>query len=215
MTPRRPLPRAVTVLAAVLGLATVQLAAGRAAPAAAASQLTVSVGYMDTHSAARSSRQPSPWPYTNSSEFIGSPCASFGTATNCWDAAAVMLSNTGGTAVSHVLVKVVVTTHTYELWGTSLTVKAHSILVLTETGKQNSENFDLSDFPPNAYNGGGPASCKNDGAIPKVKVTVGGTTTTYRDTGQVMNTHGADGGHCQNGAYMSKRVDESHPWVKI
>jgi hypothetical protein len=87
--------------------------------------------------------------------------------------------------------------------------------VLTETGKQNSENFDLSDFAPNAYNGGNKASCKNDGAIPEVKLTVGGTTTTYKDKGQILNTRGADGGHCVNGKFVSTRVDESHPWVKI
>jgi hypothetical protein len=214
MTPRRLL-RATTALGAGLALATLQLVAGAAAPASAASQLTVYAGYMDTHSVARSSKQPSPWPYTNSSEFAGSPCNDFGSGTNCWDAAAIRLSNSGSTNVTGVSVEVVITTHTYKLWGSSLTVKAHSLLVLTETGRQNSENFDLSDFPPNAYNGGRPAPCKNDGAIPKVKVTIHGSTTTYRDTGQILNTGGADAGHCKNGQFVSQRLDESHPWVQI
>ena len=43
---------------------------------------------------------------------------------------------------------------TYNLWGSDLTVKAHGTLVLTETGAQNSTNFDGSDFAPNSYNGG-------------------------------------------------------------
>ena len=105
---------------------------------------------------------------------------------------------------------------TYGLWGSSQTVKAHGTLVLTETGSsQNSENFDLSDEPPNAYNGGLTASCANSGAIPNVKITIGGTTTSYLDTGQVLNTGGVDGGHCLNGKFVSGRMDESRPWVQI
>jgi Fibronectin type III domain len=88
--------------------------------------------------------------------------------------------------------------------------------VLTETGSsQNSENFDLSDEPPNAYNGGLTASCANSGAIPNVKITIGGTTTSYLDTGQVLNTGGVDGGHCLNGKFVSGRMDESRPWAQI
>jgi fibronectin type 3 domain-containing protein len=88
--------------------------------------------------------------------------------------------------------------------------------VLTETGSsQNSENFDLSDEPPNAYNGGLTASCANSGAIPNVKITIGGTTTSYLDTGQVLNTGGVDGGHCLNGTFVSGRMDESRAWAQI
>ncbi len=90
------------------------------------------------------------------------------------------------------------------------------MLVLTETGgSKNSENFDGSDFPPNSYNGGNTASCANSGAIPTVKITIAGTTTTYLDNGQVLNGAGVDSGHCLNGTFVSGRMDESHPWAQI
>ena len=109
---------------------------------------------------------------------------------------------------------VTVGSHTYALWGSSLTVKANGMLVLTETGsKQNSENFDLSDEPPNSYNGGLTASCVNSGAIPNVTITIAGTATTYLDNGQILNTGGVDGGHCVNGKFVAQRGDESHPWA--
>jgi hypothetical protein len=199
----------------LFGLGFAQFGPGLLGLATASSPLKVYVGYMDTHSKAFSSSQPNPWPYKDSSSFIGSPCPNYPNATNCWDAAAIRLVNTSGSKVTHVKVEVIITSHTYSLWGSSDTVQANGELVLTETGKQNSENFDLSDFAPNAYNGGNKASCKNDGAIPKVKVTIGGSTFTYKDTGQVLNTRGADGGHCVNGSFVSTRVDESHLWVKI
>jgi Fibronectin type III domain len=105
---------------------------------------------------------------------------------------------------------------TYALWGSGQTVKAHGMLVLTETGSsKNSTNFDGSDFPPNSYNGGNTTSCANSGAIPNVQVTVGGVTTSYLDTGQVLNTAGVDISHCLNGKFVSGRMDESHPWAQI
>ena len=82
-------------------------------------------------------------------------------------------------------------------------------------GSKNSENFDGSDFPPNSYNGGNTASCVDSGAIPAVKITIAGVTTTYLDNGQVLNGGGVDSGHCLNGKFVSGRIDESHPWAQI
>ena len=87
--------------------------------------------------------------------------------------------------------------------------------MLTETGAQNSTNFDGSDYPPNAYNGGSTASCANSGAVPSVKITDGRDTTTYADSGQVLNGGGVDAGHCLNGSFVSGRMDESHHWMQI
>ncbi|HEV2257826.1 MAG TPA: fibronectin type III domain-containing protein, partial [Streptosporangiaceae bacterium] len=200
----------------VLGLSLAPLAPMLASPASAASPLSVFVGYMDTHTVGFSSNQPSPWPFTNSSSFDGTPCPGYPNDTSCWDASAVRLDNPGSTDVTGVQAVVTMGSKTYALWGSNLTVKAGGMLVLTETGSSpNSENFDGSDFPPNSYNGGNPASCANSGAIPQVKVTIAGTTTTYLDNGQVLNTAGVDGGHCVNGQFVSGRVDESHPWVQI
>ena len=48
-----------------------------------------------------------------------------------------------------------------------------------------------------------------------MKITLGGSTTTYLDSGQVLNGGGVDSGHCVNGSFVSGRIDESHPWVQI
>ena len=184
-------------------------------PALAATPLNVYVGYMDTHSVASSSKQPKPWPYTDPTSYVGTPCPSYPTSTTCWDAGALRLDNPGSVDVTGVHVVVAIGTKTYNLWGASMTVKAGGTLVLTETGAQNSANFDGSDFSPNSYNGGNTASCVNSGAIPDVRVTIGTTTTSYLDSGQVLNGQGVDSGHCVNGTFVSGRIDESHPWAQI
>jgi fibronectin type 3 domain-containing protein len=215
-TARQALRRLNAVLVAILGLSFLQFAPGMVSPASAASPLNVFVGYFDTHEFPFTANQPNPWPYKDPSSFDGTPCPKYPNDTTCWDAGAIRLDNPGATDVTGVQAVVTVGSETYGLWGSSQTVKAHGTLVLTETGSsQNSENFDLSDEPPNAYNGGLTASCANSGAIPNVKITIGGTTTSYLDTGQVLNTGGVDGGHCLNGKFVSGRMDESRPWVQI
>jgi titin len=188
---------------------------GELGAAFAATGLNVFVGYMDTHTVGSSSNQPSPWPYTDPSSYLGSPCPRYPNDTTCWDAAALRLDNPGSTDVTGVHPVVTIGSRTYNLWGSALTVKAHGSLVLTETGSQNSTNFDASDFSPNAYNGGNVASCANSGAIPAVDITIGGVTTRYLDSGQVLNGGGVDSGHCLHGSFVSGRMDESHPWVQI
>ena len=121
----------------------------------AASPLNIFVGYFDTHTVPFSSNQPNPWPYKDPSSFDGTPCPNYPNDTTCWDASALRLDNPGSADVTGVHPVVVIGTKTYNLWGSSLTVKAGGMLVLTETGgSKNSENFDGSDFPPNSYNGG-------------------------------------------------------------
>jgi fibronectin type 3 domain-containing protein len=211
-----PIRAVLVVLALALGLSLTQILAGSAVPASAASPLNVFVGYMDTHTVGFSSNQPNPWPYQDPSSYVGTPCRNYPNDTTCWDASALRLDNPGSADITGVQVSVVVGGTTYARWGSSLTVKAGGMLVLTETGtSQNSENFDLTDNPPNAYNGGNTASCVNSGAIPAVKVTIAGVTTTYLDNGQVLNGGGVDKGHCLNGKFVSSRMDESHPWVQI
>ena len=186
-----------------------------AALAAAAPSLNVFVGYMDTHTLAFSAAQPNPWPYTDPTSFVGSPCPNYPNDGTCWDASAVRLDNPGTSDVTGVHVVVTIGSSTYDLWGSNLTVKAQGMLVLTETGAQNSGDFDGTDSPPNSYNGGGPASCVNSGVLPDVRVTIGGTSTDYQDSGQVLNGGGVDSAHCLNGTYVSDRMDESHPWTQI
>ncbi len=199
----------------ILGLSLFQLVPTLISPAWAASPLNVFAGYMDTHTVPFSSNQPNPWPYKDPSSYVGSPCPNYPNDTTCWDASALRLDNPGSTDVTGVSASVVIGTRNYAFWGSSLTVKAGGTLVLTETGVQNSTNFDGSDYPPNSYNGGNTASCVNSGAIPMVKITIAGVTTTYLDNGQVLNGGGVDSGHCLNGQFVSGRMDESHPWVQI
>jgi titin len=204
------------VLVALLGLSLFQFAPELITPASAASPLNIFVGYFDTHEFPFTSNQPNPWPYKDPSSFDGTPCPKYPNDTTCWDSGAIRLDNPGSTDVTGVQVVVTIGSQTYALWGSSQTVKANGMLVLTETGSsQNSENFDGSDEPPNSYNGGLMASCVNSGAIPNVRVTIAGTTTTYLDNGQVLNTGGVDGGHCVNGKFVSQRGDESRQWVQI
>jgi fibronectin type 3 domain-containing protein len=203
-------------LVVILGLSFFLFVPLGISPASAASPLNVFAGYFDTHSVPFSSNQPNPWPFTDPSSFDGTPCPSYPNDTTCWDAGAIRLDNPGSTDVTGVKVAVTIGSKTYGLWGSSQTVKAHGMLVLTETGtSKNSENFDGSDEPPNSYNGGNTTSCVDSGAIPNVQVTIAGTTTSYLDTGQVLNTAGVDIAHCLNGKFVSGRMDESHPWVQI
>ena len=213
---RYALRQASTLMAGVLGLTFLIFIPLGSGPASAASSLNVFVGYFDTHSAPSSANQPKPWPYKNPASFVGTPCPNYPHDRACWDAGAIRLDNPTNASITKVKVVVTVGSKTYALWGSSRAVKAHGTLVLTETGSsKNSENFDLSDFSPNSYNGGRPTSCKNSGAIPHVLVTVGSAKTTYIDGGQVLNTKGVDISHCLNGKFVSGRMDESHPWVKL
>jgi len=213
---RRTLRRARTILVIALGLSLAQLVPALTGTASAASPLNVFIGYFDTHTVPFSSNQPSPWPYKDPTSFIGTPCPNYPNDTTCWDSSAIRLDNPGSTDVTGVHPAVVIGSRTYDLWGSNLTVKAGGMLVLTETGSsQNSENFDGSDYPPNSYNGGNTASCVDSGAIPALKITIAGVTTTYLDNGQVLNAGGVDSGHCLNGKFVSGRMDESHPWVQI
>jgi fibronectin type 3 domain-containing protein len=214
---RRVLRRVSAVVVMILGLSAFQLVPQVISPASAASPLDVFVGYFDTHSVAFSSNQPNPWPYTSPSSFDGTPCPTYPNSTTCWDAAAIRLDNPGSTDVTGVQAVVIIGSRTYGLWGSAQTVKANGMLVLTETGSsQNSTNFDGSDEPPNSYNGGNTASCVNSGAIPNVRITIGGTTTSYLDTAQVVNTGGVDARHCLNGSFVAGHgLDESHPWLQV
>lgn len=183
------------------------------ADASTGPRLKVYVGYMDTHTVPSSRRQPDPWPYRQPRHFVGSPCAHYGTSIHCWDASAVRLDNRGPRPV-RVHVSVLIGRRVYDLWGRRV-IRAGERLVLTETGDRDSQNFDGSDFPPNDYDGGYQASCKNSGAIPKVRVRIGRTTRVYRDGDQVLNTGGVDAGHCLHGQFVAQRRDESHPWALI
>ncbi len=102
---RRRATRCLALVTAALGLSFAPLMAGATA-ASAATPLTVLVGYMDKHTVGFSTKQPNPWPYTDSSSFAGSPCPKYPNDTTCWDASAIRLDNPGSTDVTGVQVVV-------------------------------------------------------------------------------------------------------------
>ena len=203
------------LLMAALVAALLALGIGAPADAGLRPRLRVYVGYMDTHTRPSSPRQPRIWPYRKHRRFVGSPCRHYGRSQDCWDAAAIRIDNPGDRPIRRVRVTVVVRDHKYRLWGRRR-IAAHSRLVLTETGPQNSENFDLSDQAPNDYNGGGKTSCENSDVIPRVKIRIGHRRVrVYRDKRQILNTGGVDRGHCRHGHFITERRDESHRWVRV
>src|SRR5690349_15740080 len=82
-------PQAAIILTLLATLAGAGAFALRATSASADSGLQVYVGYMDTHgSPVPSPNSPSPWPYTDPSSFIGTPCPQWPSSSAynvCWD----------------------------------------------------------------------------------------------------------------------------------
>ncbi|MGH7729621.1 MAG: hypothetical protein ACRENJ_00020 [Candidatus Eiseniibacteriota bacterium] len=76
------------------------------------------------------------------------------------------------------------------------------------------ENFDGSDLNAAGCFDCNPNDCltKVSSVIPVVRVTVGGTTTVYYDTGQQLNTNGVDPAGCP---YTGQRNDESENWEQV
>ncbi len=68
-------------------------------------------------------------------------------------------------------------------------------------------HMDTSDIGPGGSNYTN--HCNQDHVTPTVDVTVDGTTTTYIDSGQVLNTGGFDVGGCPKGS------NESHSWTAV
>ena len=110
-----------STVAAVAGVAALvlQSVGSVLAPAEAATPLNVFVGYMDTHSVASSAKQPKPWPYTDPTSYVGSPCPAYPNSTTCWDAAALRLDNPGSVDVTGIHPVVTIGSSTYNLWGSN------------------------------------------------------------------------------------------------
>jgi hypothetical protein len=199
---------AVTALA--LGVATAS-ALVPLTQAAATTGVNVFVGYAD-NSRPLIATFPNPW--------VGSPNVTFdGCTTACaatgFDAGAVRVENDTVSAVIVNQVQVHIDTCLYT-WSGSLypvTLAPGQSLITTQraTGVAGCtgpvpNSFDSSDIGP----GGVPYSaCTNDGVQPIVDVTVNGTTTSYPDSGQIINTGGVDRASCPSGN------NESTQWVPV
>jgi hypothetical protein len=150
---------------------------------------------------------PTPWD--------GSPGVLFQGCAGCpdLDAGAVRLvNNTGGPlTVNAVIVRL--ETCTFNLWPSNIAVPLGGELIVTQTangagaGCTTDGRFDTSDVGPQSTDWSG--MCTNSRLIPQIEVTVNGVTTTYADTGQVLNTGGIDKASCPTG------TNESTQWTPI
>ena len=190
-------------LVAGLGILSLVTAVSSSVPAAADSGIQVFVGYADILRADATSF-PTPWDGSPQTTFEG--CA----PSSCsYDAGAVRVVNNTGSTVTVDSVKVHVDTCTYAGWP-SATLAPGADLIVTElpsgtrVGCPGSVHMDTSDVGP----GGRDYSlvCTPDGILPTVEVTINGQTTSYTDSGQVLNTGGFDGACVGN---------ESTQWTAI
>ena len=179
-------------------------------------QPVVSVGYADSfhtfgpncpvNPVGTVANFPNPWQGSNNVQFVGQTSTS---ATNpCgYDAGAIRIDNpTSQSLTIHVTVDInggdfatTGKTFHYDLWGNQ-TLPSGKTLILTQFGG-NGDNFDTSDTQRGDI-------CTNSGSIPLVHVTINGTTTTFHDTGQVLDTQGRDQFDCTG-------HNESHSWSKL
>ena len=179
-------------------------------------QAAVSVGYADSFNGfgpgncpanpSGNPNFPNPWQGSNNVKFVGQTSTS--AANPCgYDSGAIRIDNpTAQTLTIHVTVDVnggdfatTGKTFHYDLWGNQ-TLPAGQTLILTQFGG-NGDDFDTSDTQQGAI-------CTNSGVIPLVHVTINGTTTTFHDTGQVLDTQGHDRFDCTG-------QNESQPWSKL
>jgi hypothetical protein len=178
-----------------------------ATPAAASSNIGVFVAYADS-ARANAANFPTPW--------LGSPRTTFegcAPVSACvYDAGAIRVVNNSGNTVHVGAIALHIDTCTYTGWPAA-DLAPGADLVVTQllsgpaagcTGPT-PNTLDTSDIGPN---GSSYANiCVPDGIQPRVDITVDNVTTTYTDSGQVLNTGGIDGGFCTG--------NESIQWTKI
>jgi RHS repeat-associated protein len=156
-----------------------------------ASPLSVFVGYADGLRPA-GNIFPFPWEGSPGVDFIGQLGPGY-------DSGALRFDNSGETPISLEDVSVDIGSAHTDLWGNHIQVAPHGITILAQT---EGNNFDTSDEPTIV-----PCNETPDGLVPQIHVTSAGKTTTYQDTGQVLNTGGIDPGDCNE--------NESHAWTRI
>jgi hypothetical protein len=176
------------------------------APAVASSGISVFVGYADSLRADATSF-PTPWQGAPRTTFEG--CAP--AAACVYDAGAVrVVNNSSGTVVVNAIA-VHIDTCTYTGWPSATLTPGADLIVTQLTSGETSgctatpAEMDTSDVGPGGSGYAG--HCTPDGILPTVDVTINGTTTSYTDSGQVLNTGGIDAGVCTG--------NESIQWTVI
>jgi hypothetical protein len=183
---------------------------------------SVYVGYADD---LRPSPKNFPTPWDGDSNVVFEGCVP-----NCtgWDGGAVMVVNTGATALSINSFSInlsspgATTPCVYSIWPSNISVPSGDEAIFSETltggggGCTNTVNsngvayMDSSDIGPNGANWAG--NCTQSGIIPQVDVTVNGTAASYNDTGQVLDTGGVDANSCTPGV---PNANESIQWTPV
>ena len=179
-------------LVTVFGLGSLLVAAAfiGAVPAAASSGIRVYVGYADSLRA-QATNFPTPWAGSPQTVFEG--CTP---VTTCvYDSGAVRIVNNTGKTVLVNSVAVHVSTCTFSFW-VPATLAPGADLIVTQTASGEAPGctpgqMDTSDIGPGGSSWVG--VCTQSGVVPTVDVTVNGKTTSYTDSGLVLNTGGHDG----------------------
>ena len=190
-----------------LGTVVLGSALATAAPASAASGISVWVGYADTVRA-NATNFPTPWDGSPRTTFSGcspNPACTF-------DAGAVRIVNDSPAPVTVNAVAVHLDTCTYTGWppavlqpGADLIVTQLSATSAAGCTGPSPATLDTSDI--GAGGGVNSGNCTPNGIQPTVDVTIDGVTTPHTDSGQVLNTGGVDAGVC--------RGNESTQWTLI
>jgi hypothetical protein len=180
--------------------------------------VAVYVGYMDTHHPVNPQPKPNPWRGSPNVVFVGVPDGLSGDPpTGGWDSSTLRIDNLTSGALSGVVVTCDIGTHHYAFWGTN-TIPAGNRLILAQTGFENFDGSDSSPGQPGCY-GCDTTTCTTlrSSIIPVVHVSIGGNTIHYYDTGQTLNTQGADAAGCPyvGGPLPQTRYDESTDWLQI
>jgi hypothetical protein len=176
-------------LVAGLGILSLVTAVSSAVPASAQSGIQVFVGYADDFRAAATTF-PTPWDGSPQTTFSG--CA----PSSCsYDAGAVRVVNNTGSTVTVNAINVHLDTCTYGGWPSAILAPGADLIVTelpagTRVGCPGPVQMDTSDVGPGGSNYS--LVCTPDGLVPTVDVTINGQTTTYNDSGQVLNTGGLD-----------------------
>jgi hypothetical protein len=194
-------------LVASLGILSLITAVSTATPAAASSNIGVFVGYADSVRA-DAGNFPTPWAGSPRTTFEG--CLPVSTCE--YDAGAIRVVNNSGNTVHVNAIALHLDTCTYTGWpGAVLAPGADLIVTQLKSGAAagctgpTPDGLDTSDIGPNGSNYA--RICVPNGIVPTVDITVDNITTTYADSGQVLNTGGVDAGWCSG--------NESTQWTTI
>ena len=198
--------KARTALVAALGILGLVASVSTAIPAAA-SNIGVWVAYADSLRA-DPANFPTPWAGSPRTTFEG--CAPVSACV--YDGGAIRIVNNSGNTVHVGGVTLHIDTCTYTGWpAADLAPGADLIVTQLQSGAPGGctgptpDFLDSSDIGPQSstYTG----VCTPDGILPTVDITVDNVTTSYTDSGQVLNTGGLDAGTCLG--------NESIQWTTI